>query len=116
MVALYWTLVVANASAFGTLALGWYVIPFVALLSAWWAPRSSRPLMSVPLGTALGWGGLLLRSARSDQFPALLAVLRKLLPVEPPVLVGGSLGLALLLGLGAAMVGAALRRPVVDGS
>ena len=111
MVMMYWMLVLANGVAFGTLAVGWYAVPVVALVGAWFAPQRSRPLITVPIGSVLGWGGLLLRSARADGFPPLLDLLGKLLPVPPTVLIGASLGLALLLGLGAAFVGAALRRP-----
>lgn len=116
MVMAYWMLVMANASAFGTLLLGWYLVPFLGLIGAWWAPRVSRPLVSVPVGLALGWGVLLLRSARSDGFPALVEILGPMLPVQPAALAGASLGLVFLLGLGAALVGLALRRPVVTGS
>ncbi len=116
MVVAYWMLVMANASAFGTLLLGWYVVPFVGLIGAWWAPRASRPLISVPVGLALGWGVLLVRSARSDGFPALAEILEALLPVRPAALASASLGLVFLLGLGAALVGVALRRPVATGS
>ena len=111
MVTTYWILVLANGVAFGTLAAGWYAVPVVALAGAWFAPRRSRPLIAVPVGSVLGWGSLLLRSARADGFPALLEILGKVLPVPPAVLIGASLGLALLLGLGAALVGTALRRP-----
>ena len=111
MVMTYWILVLANGVAFGTLAVGWYAVPVVAVVGAWFAPQRSRPLLTVPLGSALGWGSLLLRSARAQGFPPLLEILEKLLPVPPAALVGASLGLALVLGFGAALVGAALRRP-----
>ena len=109
MVILYWMLVLANGVAFGTLAVGWYAVPVIGLVGAWFAPRRSGPLITVPAGCVLGWGCLLLRSARADGFPALLAMLGKLLPVPPGALLGATLGLALLLGLGAALLGAALR-------
>ncbi len=112
MVLVYWMLVVANGVAFGTLAAGWYAVPVVGLVGALFAPRRSRPLLTVPVGCLLGWAGLLLRSARADGFPALVAMLGKLFPISPPVLAGATLGLALLLGLGAACLGVALRRPV----
>ena len=111
MVMAYWMLVVANAVAFGTLAAGWYAVPVVALCGSWFAPRSSRPLLTVPAGCVVAWGALLLRSARAETFPAFLEMLGKLLPVPPAALIGASLGLVLVLGLGAALFGAALRRP-----
>lgn len=116
MVIVYWMLVVANGVAFGTLAAGWFAVPFIGLVGALFAPRGSRPLFSVPAGCLLGWAGLLLRSAQADGFPALVALLDELLPIATPALVGATLGLALLLGLGAACLGVALRRPVSKNS
>lgn len=114
MVVAYWMLVLANGVAFGTLAAGWYAVPVVALIGAWAAPHRSVPLISVPLGCMLGWGCLLLRSARADGFSALLDILARLLPVKPPVLIAASLGLALLFGLSSALVAAGLRKPGGD--
>lgn len=114
MVMVYWMLVVADGVAFGTLAAGWYAVPVIGLVGALFAPRRSRPLFTVPAGCVLGWAGLLLRSARADGFPALVAMVGKLVPIAPPALVGATLGLALLLGLGAAGLGVALRRPLAE--
>ena len=111
---IYWMLVLANGVAFGTLAAGWYAVPVIALVGAWFAPRRSAPLITVPAGCVLGWSALLLRSARADAFPALLEMLQKLLPVPPAALIGAALGLALLLGLGAALVATALRGPLAQ--
>lgn len=110
MVVFYWVLVMANAAGWGTLAAGWIAVPVVALAGAWLAPKSSRPLLSVPAGAVLGWGALLVLDARAPGFHALLDVLGRLLPVRPPVVAGATLGLALVLSLGAALIGTALRR------
>jgi len=110
MIPLYWILVLANAAAFGTLAVGWWAVPVVALAGGAFAPRGSRPILSVPLGAAAGWGALLLRSARAEAFPRLTQLLTKVLPISPAALVVATIGLAVALALGAALVGAALRR------
>ncbi len=106
---IYWILVIANGVAFGTLAAGWFAVPVVGLAGALFAPKGSRPLFAVPAGCVLGWAALLLRSARADGFPALAAVLEKVLPIPLPATIGATLGLALLLGIGAACLGVALR-------
>lgn len=110
MVLIYWMLVLANAAGFGTLAVGWWAVPVVALVGASFAPRGSKPLLSVPLGCAVGWGALLLRSARADSFADLTALIGQLFPVPPAGLAAASIGLALVLALGAALIGAGLRR------
>lgn len=111
MVIVYWMLVLANAAGFGTLAVGWWALPVVALVGVLFAPRGARPLISVPLGCAVGWAALLLRSARADSFPTLTAILADVLPIPPVALAAATIGLALVLAIGAALVGHAVRRP-----
>ena len=110
MVLIYWTLVLAAAVGYGTLAVGWWAIPVVALVGAAMAPRRSMPLLSVPLGCVLGWGALLLRSARASAFPELVDALARVLPVSPGVLLAATFLLAMLLAVGASLLGVALRR------
>ena len=111
MVLLYWMLVLANAAGFGTLAVGWWAVIVVALVGSAIAPRGSRPVLSVPLGCAIGWAALLVRSSRAESFPDLEALLARLLPVPVPSLGAATIALGLLLGLGSALLGAAVRRP-----
>ena len=110
MVVLYWMLVLANASGWGTLLAGWVAVPVVSLAGAWLAPKAARPLFSVPAGAVLGWVALLALDARAPGFKALTELLGRLLPVGPPVAAAATLGLALVLALGAALIGGAFRR------
>lgn len=110
MLPFFWLLVTANAAGFGTLAVGWWALVIVAVVAGGAAPERARPLMAVPLGALLGWGVLLFRSARVDNFSALTGLLDQLLPVPSPVLAAMTLLLAVVLGIGGALVGAALRR------
>ncbi len=110
MVLCYWILVLANGTAFATLAAGWWAIPVVSLVGAIFAPRRSVPLVSVPLGAALGWATLLLRSARADGFETLAGALAQVLPVPLRGVVAVTIAFPLVLALGAALVGGALRR------
>ncbi len=114
MVALFWTLVAAVAAGYGTWAAGWLAVPIVTVLTGWLAPRGARPLVTVPLGAALGWAILLIRAARADGFGRLTPRLAALLPVSLPALVGATLVLGFVLGLGGVLVGAGLRRPATD--
>jgi len=111
MVPLYWTLVLADAAGFGTMAVGWWAVPVVALAGALFAPRGARPLITIPLGCALGWGALLLRSALAGSFSNLTAILAEILPVRPAALGAATIGLATVLAFGAALLGVAIRRP-----
>ena len=110
MVLVYWMLVVANGTAFATLAVGWWAVPVVSLVGAAFAPRRSLPIFSVPLGAAMGWGALLARSARAEGFESLTAALAEVLPVRLRGLVALTIGFPLILALGSALVGGALRR------
>lgn len=110
MIVSFWLLVTANAAGFATLAVGWWSLAIVAVAAGFAAPERARPLVAVPLGALLGWGILLFRSARVDNFAVLADLLDQLLPVSSLVLAGFTLLLSLALGTGGAMVGAALRR------
>ncbi len=110
MILTYWMLVVANGTAFATLAVGWWAVPVVSLVGAIFAPRRSLPLLSVPLGAALGWSALLARSARADGFETLTAALAQILPVRLRGMVALTIAFPLILALGAALVGGAIRR------
>jgi hypothetical protein len=89
-------------------------VPLVAALGAALAPRRALALASVPAGAVLGWGVLLLRAARAPRFGRLTDVLSGLLPLSPLALAGATLMLALLLGVGGALIGTAFaRRPTV---
>lgn len=116
MVFFFWALLMANATGWGTLVAGWAAVPVSALVAGWAAPKGARPLVSVPLGAVLGWGALLLLDARSRGFASLIELLGQLLPVRAPLVAVATLGLALLLSLGAAMLGAALRRRETESS
>lgn len=107
---LFWLLVTANAAGFGTLVVGWWALAIVAVAAGFAAPERARPLLTVPLGALIGWGILLFRSARVENFPALTELLDRLLPVPSLVLAGTTLLLAAVLGMGGALVGSALRR------
>lgn len=110
MVVVYWILVMANAAGWGTLVAGWVAVPVVGLAGSLMAPKASRPVFSVTTGAVLGWAALLALDARAPGFRAFLDVLGGLLPVRPLVVAAATLGLALVLALGAAMTGAAFRR------
>jgi hypothetical protein len=110
MVVCYWILVLANGTAFATLAAGWWSIPVVSLVGAILAPRRSMPLLSIPIGAALGWGALLLRSARADGFETLTATMVQVLPVPLRGVVAVTIAFPLVLALGAALLGSAFRR------
>jgi len=110
MMVFFWLLVTANAAGFGTLAVGWWALAVVAVVAGFAAPERARPLVAVPLGALLGWGILLFRSARVDNFSGLTDLLNQLLPVPSLVLAALTLLLSVVLGMGGAMVGAALRR------
>ena len=109
MVGLFWTLVVATATAYGTLAVGWLVVPFVALAASVFAPRGGRPLASVPLGVVLGWIVLLVRDARAPGFARLTDQLVRIVPVSLPTLIGGTLIIGFGLGVGGMLIGLAIR-------
>ena len=110
MVLIYWMLVLANAAGFGTLAVGWWAVIVVALFGSAVAPRGSKPVLSVPLGCAIGWAALLVRSARTESFPDLEALLARILPVSVPSLGAATIAFGLLLALGSTLLGAAVRR------
>ena len=110
MILSYWILVLANGTAFATLAVGWWAVPVVSLVGAIFAPRRSVPLLSVPLGAGLGWAALLARSARADGFETLTATLAQVLPIPLRGVVALTIAFPLLLALGAALLGGAFRR------
>lgn len=105
-----WLLVIANAAGWGTLLAGWVAVPVVALVGGLLAPARARPLVSVPLGGVLGWAALLALDARAPGFRALVEVMGRLLPFKVWQVAAATLGLALVLALGAALIGTALRR------
>jgi hypothetical protein len=111
MVMLYWVLVAANAVGFATAVAGWWTVVPVCLLAAALAPRGARPLGSIPLGAALGWGVLLARSARAERFDTLTAAMATLIPLPLPALLAATVGLAATLALGATVLVSAFRRP-----
>ncbi len=106
----FWLLVTANAAGFGTLVAGWWALVVVAIAAGIAAPERARPLLTVPLGALIGWGILLFRSARVENFPALVGLLDRVLPVPSLVLAGTTLLLAAVLGMGGVLIGSALRR------
>lgn len=110
MIPAYWLLVVANGTAFATLAVGWWAVPIVSLAGALFAPRGSRPLLAVPLGAAVGWGALFARAARADGFDVLTGTLARILPVPLRGVVALTIAFPLVLALGAALLGGAIRR------
>lgn len=111
MMALVWTLLVANLAGFGTWLLGWWVVPIVGLAAAIIAPRRAPPVLTATVGVALGWGVLLVRDARAPGFAGLFDLLGQLLPVPPVALVAAAVGLGTLLGAGGALLGSAIRPP-----
>lgn len=111
MVMLYWLLVVANAVGFSTVLAGWWTVVPICLLAAALAPRGARPLGSIPLGAALGWTVLLIRSARAERFDTLTAAIAKLIPLSIPALVGVTIGFVVVCAFGAVLFVGAFRRP-----
>ena len=109
MISLFWTLVVGMATAYATLAAGWLVVPFVALIGTILAPRGARSPGSVPLGVVLGWVVLLVRDARASGFSRLADQLVRLMPVSLPTLIGATLIIGLGLGVGGMLIGLAIR-------
>jgi len=110
---LLWLFGGAAAFGLGTLWIGWWAVPIVALLLGWLVPRSVKPLLLVPLAAVLAWTVLLVRAAQAPAFDALWAHLSALLPVPPAALLVVTLVFAALLALGAALIGQVIRR---DGS
>ena len=107
MVALFWTLVVATA--YGTWAAGWLVVPLVAFVGSLFAPRA-RSLLPVTVGVVLGWLVPLVRDARAAGFDRLTDELVRLIPVSLPALIGGTLIIGFGLAVGGALLGLAIRR------
>lgn len=110
MMIVFWILAVANAVGFGTFLTGWWIVAPISLLAAAVAPRDGRPLLSIPLGAALGWAALLARSARAAGFETLTTAMASLLPLSPPVLMAITVALAASMALGAALLVGAFRR------
>ena len=110
MIALFWVLVLAVAAGYGTLAAGWLIVPLIAALGAWLAPRKAGPLWSVPVGVVLGWAVLLFRASRASGYSRLAERLVGLIPVSLGMLVVATLLLGLALALGGALIGVGLAR------
>ena len=105
----FWLLSLTLAFALGTLVVGWWAVPFVALIAAFALPAWSRPALLVPAAAGLAWLALLLRAARADGFGVLTAQLDQLLPIESVALFAATLLFPVAAAAGAALVASSLR-------
>ena len=51
--------IISALIALGTWCLGWWVVPLIAALTAWWDRHRSRSIAKTALAAALAWGLLL---------------------------------------------------------
>lgn|GEM_PF-6038585 len=109
-------LATALGVALSTWLVAWWTLPLVAAVAAWLMPRAARPLLTVPIGAALGWSVLLGRAARAEGFERLLGLLASLVPVPPAALAALTVVVALVLAAGGALVADAGRGRPRDGA
>jgi hypothetical protein len=107
--ALFWLLGLTLGFALATLVVGWWAVPFVALVAGFAVPLRLRPALLVPAAAGLAWLALLLRAARADGFAALTAQLDQLLPIRSVALFAATLLFPIAAAAGAALVASALR-------
>lgn len=110
MIPLYWCLVTATGVAVVTVVGGWWAVGLIAVVATVLAPRLARPLLTVPLGAAIGWAVLLGRSARAPGFDALTNAVAGLFQITAVKLAGVSIGFAVAIALGGALLGSAFRK------
>ncbi len=111
MALVLWLLAAAAAFGYGTLWLGWWVVPVLGLALGRLIPRRFRPVMVVPAAAALGWGLLLVRATLVPAFGALEHRLSALLPASSAALIGATLAFPALLAWGAALLAQIGRDP-----
>lgn len=111
--ALTWLGPLAVAFAIGTMAVGWWAVPALGLAAGLLLPRSARPVATVSLGAALGWGALLIRASRAEGFARLATHLGNLFGAPTAVLVAATILFPMVAAGAAALLASALRQRVV---
>jgi len=102
-------LLLAEAFAVATFALGWWAVPLVALLCGLGMNREGKPIRYATLCAVAGWLSLLLLDAARGPVGEVAARFGGVLRVSPLVLFAITLAFPALLALSASFLGAALR-------
>jgi hypothetical protein len=93
------------AFAAGTLFVGWWSIPIIALVWGWLVGPARRPATRAAAGVLLAWLGFLTADAMSGPLGRLARTLGATMSLPPAVLVVVTLLFAVVLAWSAAIVG-----------
>jgi hypothetical protein len=103
-------IVLGVAFAAGTLFVGWWSIPVIALAWGWFVGPARRPATRAAAGAVLAWGGFLAYDAVRGPAGRLARTLGQLMNLPAVVLVVVTVAFAVILAWSAAIVGAELAR------
>jgi len=93
------------AFAAGTLFVGWWSIPIIAVVWGWLVGPARRPATRAAAGVALAWLGFLAYDAMRGPLGRLARTLGATMKLPPAVLVAVTLIFAVMLAWSAAIVG-----------
>jgi len=104
---------IAEAFAVGTYALGWWAVPLVALLCGLTISVDGKPVIYATVCAAAGWSMLLLLDAARGPLGEVAARFGGVMGFPPAALVVTTLLFPALLAWSASSIGAAVRKKVV---
>jgi hypothetical protein len=99
-------IVLGVAFAAGTLYVGWWSVPVIALAWGWLVGPARRPATRAAVGAALAWAGFLVHDAVRGPAGRLARTLGALMHLPAVVLVGLTVLFPVILAWSAAVVGA----------
>ncbi len=109
-------ILLAVAFAAGTLFVGWWSIPIIALVWGWLAGPARRPATRAAIGVALAWVGFLAFDAVRGPIGRLARTLGETMHLPAIVLVVVTLLFAAILAWSTAIVGASFRSESAPGT
>jgi hypothetical protein len=104
---------IAEAFAVATYALGWWAVPLVALLCGLTISLDGKPVLYATICAAAGWSMLLLLDAARGPLGEVAARFGGVMGFPPLALVATTLLFPALLSWSASLIGSALRKKIV---
>jgi hypothetical protein len=104
---------IAEAFAVATYALGWWAVPLVALLCGLTISLDGKPVLYATICAAAGWSMLLLLDAARGPLGEVAARFGGVMGFPPLALVATTLLFPALLSWSASLIGSALKKKIV---
>jgi hypothetical protein len=108
-------LLLTEAFAVATYALGWWAVPLLAFAWAAFVDTRSRPVFFATLCATAAWCGVLLLDAARGPVDVVAARFGGVVGFRPIVLIATTIVFATLLAWSASSVGSALRKSILAG-